>query len=141
MTGPRIVIVEHDPETRNALIRYFSARGWQTVGAGSTAEGLMRLDPPPACVLLDLMEPARGGELLLWKIRSEKLSIRVVVTAAKCDDVRARAVLSLEPDVFLEKPVDAETLYRACEGGPGSFGARATDTGICGRNVPDDGSA
>ncbi|MDR3632784.1 MAG: response regulator [Isosphaeraceae bacterium] len=118
MSGPRIVIVEEDAVARNALAGYFLAQGWLVTAVGTTAEGLMCLDPLPDCVLLDLMQPGRGGELLLWKVRSEKLPVRVVVTSASCDSERANAVMSLSPEAFLKKPVDAATVYRACQGGP-----------------------
>ena len=118
--GSRIVIVEQDSALGTVLANLFTARGWQVVSARSTAEALLHLEPTPDCVILDLMGPGKGGELLLWKIRSEKLPIRVIVTTAGCDTERGRVVSSLRPDAFFEKPVDLETLYRACDGGPSS---------------------
>lgn len=132
MSGSRVVIVEQDIAYRNVLANLFAGRGWQVVSARSTAEALMCLEPAPDCVILDLMQPGKGGELLLWKIRSEKLSIRVVVTTAGCDAERARVVFGLRPDAFFEKPVDPESLYRACESGPNFL-----DTGGAGRSSGD----
>jgi len=116
MNGLRILVVEDDLAARSALRELLQRRGCEVAEAASTAEALMHLEPRPDCVVLDLMLPDRGGELLLWKVRSEKLPVRVVVTTASRDPVRLEAVRRLKPDALLEKPVDLEELYRACAG-------------------------
>jgi two-component system KDP operon response regulator KdpE len=75
---PRLLIVEDHHDIRAALRRLLVHRGWQVLEAASIAEGLALLDPPPDCIILDLMLPDGDGETVLRKVRAEGLPIRVV---------------------------------------------------------------
>ena len=72
------------------------------------------LDPPPDCVILDLMLPDDGGHVVLRKIRERRLPTRVAVCTGTSDRERLDAVASLQPDAFLMKPTSlAESAWPA----------------------------
>ena len=112
----RVLIVEDDRGTRAALRSHFSYQGWHVAVAATVAEGFDLLDPPPNCLVLDLMLPDGGGEAILRKVREDNLPTRVVaVTTGVSDPTRLVVVKGLNPDVLLSKPIDPGVLLRVCE--------------------------
>lgn len=111
----RVLIVEDDRRTQDALKKIFTYRGWEVESATSTREGLMKLDPPPRCVLMDLSLPDGAGERILHAIRMADQPIRVVVCTGCNDPAQLAAVQEWKPDALLVKPVDPDELLRACE--------------------------
>ena len=116
MDKHRVLIVEDHKGTRSALRSIFSRKGWQVTQAATVAEGLDLLDPPPDCLVLDLMLPDGAGEAILRKVREDDLPTRVVaVTTGLSDPGRLARVKGLNPDVLLSKPIDPSVLFRVCE--------------------------
>jgi DNA-binding response OmpR family regulator len=116
MSRKRVVIVEDHGPTQDALLRIFVCQGWDVCTAGTLAEGLACLDPPPDCVVLDLNLPDGPGEAILRKIRADKLPPRVVaVTTGVTDPNRLAKVARHRPNVLLTKPIEPEILCRLCE--------------------------
>jgi CheY-like chemotaxis protein len=105
-----MLLVEDDPDTRKLLRRILTLCGWDVIEAGSIAEALARLDPPPDCLLLDLELPDGDGASILKKIRDDDLPTRVVVNTGIVDAVRLGKVADLHPDCLLRKPLDSEGL-------------------------------
>jgi len=118
MAQRSLLVVEDDPATRNALRRIFLLKGWLVRVASTVAEGMAQLDPPPDCVILDLMLPDAGGEVILRKIRDEHLPTRVAVCTGTHDPTRLRDVANLGPDALLRKPVELDDLCRICKVAP-----------------------
>jgi two-component system response regulator RegA len=58
----RLLIVDDHEPTRSALRTLFALKGWDVRVAGTLADGLGLLSPPPDCVLLDLMLPDGNGD-------------------------------------------------------------------------------
>src|SRR4051794_5324183 len=114
MDKPRLLVVEDHEGTRHVLRSLFIRLGWEVRVAGTIAEGLALLEPPPHCVLLDLMLPDGGGEIILRRIRAGHLPIRVVLTSGCGDPARLRQVQSLKPEALLQKPVDFAEVCRVC---------------------------
>lgn len=113
----RLLIVEDDRRTQDALTKIFTSEGWEVLSATSAQEGLTKLDPPPRCVLMDLVLPDARGERIIEAIRTTKRPIRVVVCTGCDDPVELAHVERWKPDAVLVKPVDPDELLRACEGG------------------------
>ncbi|MEO6809838.1 MAG: response regulator [Isosphaeraceae bacterium] len=111
----RLLLVEDHPATRNVLRRLLTMRGWDVLEATTIAEGLARLDPPPECLVLDLMLPDGDGETILRKVRDDCLPTRVVVNTGTHDPDRLSAVSELKPEALLQKPIDIEQLCQVCE--------------------------
>src|SRR4051812_48206987 len=97
----RMLLVEDDPETRTLLRRILTLCGWEVIEASSLTEGFEKIDPPPACLLLDLQLPDGEGESLLRKVRVERLTTRVVVNTGTEDVTRLGEVSELRPDALL----------------------------------------
>lgn len=111
----RLLLVEDHSPTRTAMRRILAMRGWEVVEAGTIAEGLAGLDPPPRCLVLDLMLPDGDGETILRKVRMEEMPTRVVVNTGTNDPARLTEVSYLRPDALLQKPIDVEGLCRECD--------------------------
>src|SRR5438132_89627 len=57
----RVLIVEDHVASRVVLARLFSQAGWRVTEVGTLAKGLAALDPPPDCIVLDLILPDGRG--------------------------------------------------------------------------------
>ena len=82
--------------------------------ARSVGEALVKLEEwDPQCVLLDLMLPDASGALVLRKIRTERMPIKVaVITAAGRNSPTFRQALGYDPDIIFEKPFQYKDLIR-----------------------------
>jgi CheY-like chemotaxis protein len=110
----RILIVEDDQDSCEALARMLRRMGHEIECASSVGEALVKLDEWfPQCVLLDLMLPDASGALVLRKIRVERLPIKVaVITAAGKNSPTLRQALGYDPDIVFEKPLHHHDLIR-----------------------------
>ena len=115
-TSRRVLVVEDDRLSRRVLSRLLTARGWQVAEAGTLAEGIEALDPPPSCLILDLMLPDGDGVELLRHVRAAGLTTRVVIATGVADEARLEAVNGLGPDSLHLKPVDFRAVCRDCCG-------------------------
>ena len=104
-----ILIVEDDAHTRRLLVTLLSLSGYQAEPAASIAQGLERLDGH-AFVLLDLNLPDGLGTIVLERIRSQRLPIRVAVISGTSDEELVNDAARLLPDLFLHKPIDVAVL-------------------------------
>src|SRR6476469_6684345 len=112
MNGYRILIVEDDPASRDALTRILRHRGWVVTVARTVAEAMDSLNPPPHCILLDLTLPDGGGEDVLRKVREEQMPSKVAVCTGMEDAVRLAMVKGMDPDALFRKPIDFDEVCR-----------------------------
>jgi len=115
MNGYRILVVEDDAASGNALRRLLANKGWVVTVAKSVAEAMDSLSPPPHYILLDLMLPDGGGEEVLRKVRDENLPSKVAVCTGTNDSVRLAMVKDMDPDILFQKPIDFEAVCQAVE--------------------------
>ena len=103
----RLLVVEDDVATRDALCEYYSRMGWQISEAGTLAEGLTKLDvePEPCYLILDLMLPDGDGITVLEAVRHKGLRTLVAVCTGSVDLARLKAVAELGPDAMFPKPI------------------------------------
>jgi CheY-like chemotaxis protein len=104
---PRLLVVEDDPDLRDALSDALSASGYSVKCAGNGREALDYLESaaPPCLVLLDLVMPVMNGwEFRAAQARNEKIaSIPVVVLTA---ETRPDLNETLSADEWLVKPFE-----------------------------------
>jgi two-component system response regulator RegA len=110
-----LLIVEDHDNTRMVLARLMTLRGYEVRMAGTVAEGLDQVETEPDFLILDLILPDGGGEVILRRVRDANLRTRVAVTTAVRDGPRLEAVRGLGPDALLSKPVALEDLCRVCQ--------------------------
>src|SRR5690242_7263415 len=106
MKDYRVLVVKDDPASRRVLERLLIHKGWVAYAATTVAEAMGSLDPPPHCILLDLMLPDGGGEEVLREVRRGDLPTKVAVCTGTNDPVRLALVKGMEPDALFPKPVD-----------------------------------
>ena len=79
--GPTILVVEDDDETRQALVRELTARGFRTDVAPDGRTALLRWESRrPDVVLLDLGLPDIDGLDVVRRIRSEATTPIVILS-------------------------------------------------------------
>jgi DNA-binding response OmpR family regulator len=108
--GPRVLLVEDDGRSHQLLRKILVHVGCDVVSAMTQAGGLAWLGSDLDCVILDLRLPDGDGEVILRKIRAERLAIRVAVVTAEGDPERLQAVAELGPDLLMRKPIDLPQL-------------------------------
>ena len=116
-TGPRILVVDDQPESIRLLLAVLSPRGYSVDSVSSGAEALERLaaEPAPDLVLLDVVMPEIDGYEVCRRIRASPATelLPIVMLTASSGEERLRA-LEAGADDFLMKPFDqAELLARA----------------------------
>jgi CheY-like chemotaxis protein len=112
----KILIVDDDSATREALALLLAAAGYTTDTAADGFEAMLylRSHSPPRVVLLDLLMPRQDG----WQFLAERhkdsalAAIPVLVLSAAGLALRP-AALALGADGFLEKPIAPEDLLAA----------------------------
>lgn len=125
--GPRILIVEDDPDIAKLLRLILEQQGYAADTAGSVPEARERLAAATyAAMTLDLLLPGESGISFLQQLRSnpETAELPVIVVSAVADEGRKQlenaAVLSVLD--WLEKPIDEPRLLhavsRAVKSGP-----------------------
>ena len=121
MAGHRLLIVEDDTATREALRGHYRRLGWQVSEVGTVGEALALLDaePEPCCLILDLMLPDGHGSAVLERVREKGLKTRVAVCTGSVDLAQLRTIAMLSPDAMLPKPIHLPEVWtapcRVCE--------------------------
>jgi len=118
---PRILIIDDDPDFRDACRLCLEAAGFQVGEAGDPDEGFraVRSDPPDL-VILDVLMPTRyEGFDVARRIREEPdlRDMPILIMSAVHDVKRPPYRFAPDPtylpvDAFLEKPVPSEQLVR-----------------------------
>ena len=106
----RILVVEDDRSSRNALSALLRLSGYEVLNAATLTEGQALLADSPDCVILDLMLPDGNGSELLSYVRSHHLPINVIVTTGAIDWATRLSPPNATPDVIFPKPVDYRQL-------------------------------
>jgi len=106
----RILLVEDDRSTSNALRQLLTAYGYQVAIVGTVAEALAAIDDSLWGVILDLMLPDGDGADVLRKLRSVGSQARVCITTGVSSPVWLQRVQALAPDCILQKPIDLAQL-------------------------------
>ena len=108
--GPIVLVVEDDDETRGALVRELSARGYQTDEAVDGASALRRWEMRrPDVVLLDLGLPDVDGLQLVRRIRKEA-STPIVILSGRYEEREKVEGLELGADDYVTKPFSVDEL-------------------------------
>ena len=109
----KILFVEDEENITAFVSALLEANGYQTVIAGSYAEGrTMYFSHIPDLVILDLGLPDEDGSRLLTDVRKSDLT-PVIVLSARCEESEKVRLLDLGANDFVTKPFgSAELLAR-----------------------------
>lgn len=108
-----ILVIDDDPDIRNALRIYLSAEGYRTLEAANGLEALSLIKTETIhLALLDIMMPGLDGIATTVKIR-ESSNIPIILLTAKSEDSDKVLGLTLGADDYVTKPFHpAELLAR-----------------------------
>lgn len=112
--GPRrVLVVEDDPDLREALCELLSDRHVEAHGVsdGQQAVYYLMVEPTPRAIVLDLRLPLiNGWDLLAW-LRDEPACRDVpVVVVSGAPIERLELALDHAPIAWLQKPIDPRAL-------------------------------
>ncbi len=108
-----ILVVDDDPDIREAIIEVLEENGHRTLSAANGNEALAALrssDEPPCVILLDLMMPIMDGRAFreAQQADPELAKIPVIVLSAFRDS--AETAKQLDVAGYLPKPVSLDAL-------------------------------
>ncbi|HEX6803948.1 MAG TPA: response regulator [Terriglobales bacterium] len=115
MSTPKILIVDDDPDLRQALRLRLRANHFETVQAGDGYSAIaVAYKEHPNLIILDLGLPAGDGFVVLDRLqRDDKLSmIPVIVLTARDPQGNELRALHSGAVAFFQKPVDNSELLQ-----------------------------
>jgi DNA-binding response OmpR family regulator len=105
-----VLVVEDDPNVREALIRSLSDSGHTVRTAGTALDALREItQTPPDAVVLDLGLPDLDGADALRMVRGVS-NVPVIVATARDDEAEIVKLLNSGADDYLAKPFSSEVL-------------------------------
>jgi DNA-binding response OmpR family regulator len=122
----RILLVEDEPDMVLGLKDNFEFEGYEVITAADGAEGLEKARRErPDLVILDIMLPKLSGLEVCRTLRSEGVSVPVLMLTARGQESDKVAGLELGADDYVTKPFSIKELLarvkailRRVEGGP-----------------------
>jgi DNA-binding response OmpR family regulator len=127
MAARRVLVIEDDAGSRDALGSLLSDEGY-TVRTASSAQGGLACarEFEPDTVLCDFYLPDLDGLQVLRRLRSMRPETRVIILTADCGSGEVERALRREADLYMEKPLDLARLTRVLRNGDvGSQSGRA----------------
>ena len=113
-TRKRVLIVEDDLSSANALKYLLSSAGWDVSLAQTLADGLEQIrSNTPDSVVLDLMLPDGNGAALLEYVRAAHPKVRVIVTTGVLDPQLLDQARAFGPVCLLQKTITMATLLQS----------------------------
>jgi DNA-binding response OmpR family regulator len=115
MTNSKIMIVDDDPDLRQALRLRLRANNYDTVNAVDGYSAIaMAYKEHPDLIILDLGLPAGDGYVVLERLqKDDKLSsIPVIVLTARDPQSSEQHALSAGATAFFQKPADNAELLQ-----------------------------
>lgn len=134
---PRILVLDHDDDTRVAVCDRLAHLGFDAEGEADGVSGLARMvqDPqvhPFAGVLLEIDMPVLRGMAVLQELKDRHPQVPVIVMADARYIKKLREAVNLWARDYLLKPFDTELMRRKCQAVFGGSYSKATLDGSVG---------
>jgi two-component system OmpR family response regulator len=131
MSPPKVLVIEDDHGSRDALAWLLSEDGYAVRTAASGIAGLAcAREFQPDAIVCDYYLPDLDGLQVLRRLRAAGGgAFIIVITAGGCGKGEEQE-LRMEADVFLDKPVDLSQLRSALQRIPGAGGASRRGAGV-----------
>ncbi len=108
-SGKTVLVVDDEPQSRQALAAALGRQGHEVVEAGHGLEALASLQTRrPDLVITDLMMPKMNGWRLIAALREEQCNAPVLLMTSHVKQVSREALSGREIAGFLAKPVDLD---------------------------------
>ena len=108
--GATVLVVEDDDETRSALVRELTGRGYRVEEASDGRAALRRWDARrPDVMLLDLGLPDMDGIEVIARVRREATT-PIVILSGRYDETEKVAALERGADDYVTKPFGVDEL-------------------------------
>ncbi|MGA9524184.1 MAG: response regulator [Myxococcaceae bacterium] len=109
-----VLLVEDEPQAREALAEVLELWGYQVIAVGSAeeAEYAVKRSRPDAA-LIDVYLPGRTGAALMSKLREKFPDVVLIGMSGLGDAEMARTVKGVGADLFIGKPVSMDALAEA----------------------------
>ena len=102
-----VLVVEDDAPIRKGMVGLLRLGGYGAVAAATVAEAGAHLDAAtPTHLLLDLNLPDGAGSVILRRIRSQALPVRVAIVTGASDAGLLEEARALGVDAVFIKPPD-----------------------------------
>ena len=109
-SSARILLVEDDDATRNAVARNLEGHGFKVTPSGTVAEALRRWDAErPDLILLDLGLPDLDGATVVRHVRRDATT-PILILSARADERVKVATLEAGADDYVTKPFGMDEL-------------------------------
>jgi two-component system KDP operon response regulator KdpE len=110
MSGPRVLVVDDEPEILRTLRLVLTGNGYEAVTAESGEEALAEVAQRlPDVIVLDLMLPGIDGLEVLRRVR-ERSTVPVIVLSARGEELTKVQALDEGADDYIAKPFGAKEL-------------------------------
>jgi two-component system KDP operon response regulator KdpE len=110
MNGPRVLIVDDEPEIRRALRLALEARGYKATAVASGEDAIATVEKSrPDVILLDLVMPGIGGLETCKRIRAS-WPVPIIVLSVMGQEQDKVAALDAGADDYLTKPFGFDEL-------------------------------
>ncbi len=107
----KILIVDDLWANRAVIVNLLEPIGFEVLEACNGQEGLAKLSANPDLVITDLAMPIMDGFEMLQHLRQSHQDLPVIVSSASVFEVDQNKSIAAGGDLFLAKPVQAETLF------------------------------
>jgi CheY-like chemotaxis protein len=108
-----VLVVEDDPDIREAVVDLLASSGYQVASASNGQEALALLQREhvrPAVILLDLLMPTMNGWQFRRAMRGDPSIATIPVVVLTGGSYLDEAIESIGADAWLSKPVNADDL-------------------------------
>lgn len=106
-----ILVVDDDPGVRDMLTLFLRRRGYLVASARDGEEALASVRAnDPDLILLDIYMPKMSGLEVLYEIRDEDLSTRIIALSGIPDEHLISSLEELGAHAFMPKPLDFPAL-------------------------------
>jgi DNA-binding response OmpR family regulator len=111
---PRVLVVDDEPDARELLSEFLTAKGYEVLTASNGEEALRKVkEDRPHLILLDVRMPKMNGLEVLKQVREIDHEVGVIMVTAVNEEETGRQALKLGAFDYITKPLDLKYLERS----------------------------
>ena len=110
----RVLVVDDEPDARELLSEFLTAKGYAVLTASNGEEALRKLkEDRPHLILLDIRMPKMDGLETLRRVREIDHEVGVIMVTAVNEEETGRQALKLGAFDYITKPMNFQYLERS----------------------------